>query len=216
MIEKLIADRFLNLQGFDQSPPPVDPTFPPNFVPALGRIYHIERSVSVGPPHDQVTTSQIRVGAHPDPDEAHRTFRWLPWVPGKVSCVPLAGSDILTGPMTGCWLVIFEHRNDGQLYAGHIGTETDLMSANTRQARAAWRDAVTNDQIVHQHAFNPVGPNLPAFNTLNLGPEAAEFYGAFSENATVHTVVFALPHEGNAKRIASVVPMETSLDVTGF
>jgi hypothetical protein len=213
MIQKLIENRFLTLPGFDQSPPPVDPAFPANFVRALGRIYNIEESESSGPFYNRAKTSLIRVGQHAIKD--HRTFRWLPWVLGKVSCVPLAGSDILTGKMSGCWLVIF--RRNGVQYAGHIGTADSPISADTLQAQAAWRNAVNAGHIIPVAAFNPVGPNLPAFGTLNLKNEAPEFYGAFSANGNMYTVVFTAPgHGGPNRRIARVVQMRTTVDVTAF
>jgi len=213
MIEKLIANRFLTLPGFDQSPPPVDPTFPANFVRAMGRLYNIEESESSGPLHNRVKTSQIGLGYHGA--KAHRNFRWLPWVLGKVSCTPLAGPDILTGTMSGCWLVIFQY--NGVRYAGHIGTDTSPVSANTLQARAAWRNAVNANQIVPVAAFNPVGPNLPPVGALNLQNEAPEFYGAYSANGNVYTVVLTKSHEGGfGRRIARVVQMPTTPDVTAF
>ena len=212
MIEKLIADRFLTLPVFDQSPPSADPAFPANFVRALGRIYHINESQSSGL-FWHVKTSQVSVGPHAV--KGHRTFRWLPWVLGKVSCIPLAGDDILTGRMSGCWLVIFQR--NGRQYAGHIGTDTSPVSANTLQARAAWRNAVIAGQIVPVAAFNPVGPNLPALGTLNLKNEAPEFYGAFTENGNMYTVVLTAPgHGGPTRRIARVVQMPVTHDVTAF
>lgn len=212
MILKLIANRFLTLPVFDQSPPPVDPAFPPNFVRALGRIYNIEESESSGfLGHKK--TSQISVGPHAV--KGHRTFRWLPWVLGKVSCVPLAGADILTGKMSGCWLVIFSR--NGVQYAGHIGTDTNPTSTNTLQARAAWRNAVNANQIVPVAAFNPVGPSLPPLNQLNLKGEAPEFYGAYTPNGNMYTVVLTAPGTGGpTRRIARVVQMPTTPDVTAF
>jgi len=213
MIQKLIEDRQLTLPGFDQSPPAVDPTYPANFVPAPGRIYSIEESTGTGPLLHRTRTSQVSVGAHAT--KAHRTFRWLPWVLGKVSCLPLAGADILTGTMSGCWLVIFQY--NGVQYAGHIGTYLEPTHRDTLQAQAAWRNAVNAGTITPVKAFNPVGPNLPAIGTLNLKGESPEFYGAFNPAGQVFTVVLTIPGGGGTKRrIAKVVPMPTTVDVTAF
>jgi hypothetical protein len=212
MIEKLVVDRFLTLPTFDQSPPAPDPAFPADFVRALGRIYNIEESQSSGPFYNKAKTSQVSTGPHAA--KAHRTFRWLPWVLGKVSCVPLAGADILTGRMSGCWLVIFDY--NGTRYAGHIGTDTSPTSANTIQAKAAWRNAVAANQITPVAAFNPVGPNLP-MGTLNLKNEAPEFYGAFKASGAVCTVVLSSgAGSGPTRRVVRVVQMQTTADVTAF
>ena len=42
MLQKLIADRLLTLPPFDQSTPPINPAFPPNFALAANRIYNIQ------------------------------------------------------------------------------------------------------------------------------------------------------------------------------
>jgi hypothetical protein len=213
MIQKLVVNRHLTLPGFNQTPPPPDPTFPPDFVRALGRIYNIQESTTTGMPFHRTRSSQIAVGAHAG--KAHRTFRWLPWVLGKVSCVPLAGADVLTGTMSGCWLVIFQY--NGVQHAGHIGTDTSPTTPATVQAKAAWRNAVNNGQIVPVAAYNPVGPNLPGVGQLNLQGEAPEFYGAFTAAGQVYTVVLTSPGTGGpARRIARVVLMPTTPDVTAF
>jgi hypothetical protein len=213
MIQKLIANRYLTLPGFDQTPPPLDLTYPTDFAPAPGRIYSIEESTTSGSFFQRHKSSQILVGAHAT--KAHRTFRWLPWVLGKVSCVPLAGADILTGTMSGCYLVIFQRL--GALYAGHIGTHQDPTSANTIQAKAAWRNAVNAAQITPVAAFNPVGGGLPAMHTLNLQNEAPEFYGAFTAASNVYTVVLTIPGVGGpTRRIARVAQMPTTVDITAF
>ncbi|HKC54904.1 MAG TPA: hypothetical protein VKC35_02225 [Vicinamibacterales bacterium] len=209
MLQKLIADRLLTLPAFDQSTPPANPAFPANFVPAPNRIYNIHESTNVGSFFSPTRSSQVTAGAHAQ--KTHRTFRWLPWVKGQVSCVPLAGGDILTGKMSGCWLVIFQL--NGATYAGHIGTEDAQATPNSVQAKAAWRNAVNANQIAPMAAFNPVG-TLPATSTLNLKNEAAEFYGAFEPTGQVYTVV--MTHAGTSRRIARVLPRQTTPDVVGF
>ena len=209
MLQKLIADRLLTLPPFDQSTPPINPAFPANFALAANRVYNIQESTNVGSFFSPTRSSQVVGGAHAA--KGHRTFRWLPWVKGQVSSVPLAGGDILTGKMSGCWLVIFQL--NGALYAGHIGTEDAPTSANSLQAKAAWRNAVNANQIAPVAAFNPVA-NLPPNGTLNLKNEAAEFYGAFEPSGQVYTVVMTV--KGTSRRIARVLPRPTTPDVVGF
>jgi hypothetical protein len=61
--------------------------------------------------------SAVAVGKHV---KTHRNVRWLPWIPGKISYVDLEGDDMLTGPMSGCYIVVFEFEN--RIRVGHIGT----------------------------------------------------------------------------------------------
>lgn len=212
MINKLIVGRYLTLPRWDATIPAVDPTFPPNFLPAPGRFYNIEESTTHVPIFNPTRKSKIR--QHQHAHKMHRTFLWLPWLTGNVSCVPLANTDVLTGIMTGCWLVIFQC--NGVQYAGHIGTDLDPQHPNTIQAKAAWRNAVNTNQIVPVKAFNPVGPNLPHAATHVHG-ESVEFYGAFQSNGQVYTLVLARGHSDVLRRrIKLVVPMPTTPDVTAF
>lgn len=226
MLQKLIVDRYLTLPAFDQSAPAASPGMPADFSLVPNRLYNIqESSISIIKPGQRqetnilqklsmpLKTSQVTTGAHAT--KAHRTFRWLPWLCGKVSCVPLAGADILTGRMSGCWLVIFQY--NGQQYAGHIGTELTPTTPNSVQAKAAWRNAVNAGHITPVAAFNPVGPGLPAQAALNLKGEAPEFFGAFESTGTVYTAVLTIPGAGGTeRRIARVVRMATTPDVTDF
>lgn len=213
MIKKLIANRFLNLQVFPESHSGADPAWPAHFVRGDGHIFNIKESQSSGL-FSRVKTSQISVGEHPV--KGHRTFHWLPWIPGKVSCVPLDGTDILTGKMTGCWLVIF--RRNGVHYAAHIGTHENAASANTIQVKAAWRNAVNAELIQPVAAFNPTGPSLPALGTLNLKNEVPEFYGGYTAAGVMYTVVLTCcsPNSSTLRRIAKVVQMPVTTDVTAF
>ena len=219
MIEKLIAGREIVLPGFDQAPPPADPAMPYDFVRAHGRVYNIQESTPTGAhnaPH-----SQIAVGVHAA--KGHRTFRWLPWVLGKVSCVNLAGMDTLTGTMSGCWLVTF--RYNGTLYAGHIGTYNTPIDPETIQAKAAWRNAVranAPNNIVPVKAWNPAGWATQNVNLQGQGL-MAEVYGAFTATGEVYTVVLgqSVTTGGATRRVVRVQEMrrragEASQDVWGF
>jgi hypothetical protein len=88
MLQKLIANRLLDLPAFDQLPPAADATFPADFAPVPNRIYNTQESTNAGSFFNRIRSSRVVDGAHDH--KGHRTFRWLPWVAGKVSCVPLA------------------------------------------------------------------------------------------------------------------------------
>jgi hypothetical protein len=98
----------------------------------------------------------VEVGTHRHP---YRNFRWLPWLPGKVSYVPLAGDIIVTGEMSGCWLVVFIL--NGVRCFGHIGTLQDPKSQGTVAAINAWKVAVNGKRIIPVAAFNPIAVGMP-------------------------------------------------------
>jgi len=210
LIEKLVANRFLTLPVFDSTPPavPAD-SLPERFMRIPDRLYSIQKSTSSGPFYNRTKTSQVSAGAHANQAKQHRTFRWLPWVPGQVTFVTLAGADILTGRMSGCWLTIFSI--DGIRYVGHIGTEDSSTSDNTVAVKAAWRAAVDSGAVVPVAAFNPVGPALNIAQ-LGLNGEAPEFFGGIATSGTMSTVVITKP----AGRIVTVQRQRTTPDVTAF
>ncbi len=112
---------------------------PPGFTLVDGRNYKLAEAEGLG----FLNTTRTSVvapalAAHPN---AHRNFRWLPWIPGKISYAPLAGSDLFTGPFTGCWVVIF--RLGPATCLGHIGTDASPITPNSPQVKAAWNGVVT-------------------------------------------------------------------------
>jgi hypothetical protein len=105
-------------------------------------------------------TSAVRAGTGP---KAHRNFKWLPWLPGAISEVALVGADVLTGPMSGCWLVSYRKPN-GVPHAGHLGT--DIASVvRTNAVNNAWNNFATATPLDVIGGFNPLrhwNGNLPA------------------------------------------------------
>ena len=101
------------------------------FVTWSGQDLYINESVKTGT-LGSIRTSDVgtTVGA-----KSHRRFRWLPWIRGAVCEVPMQGVGVLTGPMSGCWLMMYQR--NGNLCVGHVGTDSN-SAENTRQAKAYW------------------------------------------------------------------------------
>lgn len=103
---------------------------------------------------EQVEVQKIKIGPGAD-TSPRRNFQWLKWFPGAVSHVPL-DKDVLTGPMSGCWLVIF--RLNGVVQGGHIGTAmggADAPTAETLAAKAAWKQWAAAHAADVLKAFQP-------------------------------------------------------------
>lgn len=151
MLNKLVEGRYLNTPAFDNTTPAVPAVgLPPHFVLVNGRSYNIAESTGKWNPFAH-TSSVVTAGAHAT--KTHRTFRWLPWLKGKISITPLAGSDILTGPFSGCWVPIFTL--GGTQYAGHIGTFETADTPESIQAKNAWTAATALPGFTLHAAFNP-------------------------------------------------------------
>jgi hypothetical protein len=127
-------------------------------------------------------TSNITAGVGA---KAHRNFKWLAWYPGAISEVALAGTDVLTGPMSGCWLVIY--RRAGVVYAGHIGT-AEPNSPKTLAVKHSWNQFAQGTPGAVIAGFNPARrwtnaapPSLPTDGTPKI-------YGLFTTSHQLYSV----------------------------
>lgn len=203
---KFIVGRYLDIpaHGFDNNPTPLPaPGAPDHFVSVPALSYEIMESSGI-------LTKRSQVAAGHNAIKTHRNFRWLPWIPGKVSYVPLAGDDVFTGPFTGCWVSIFDM--GGVQHVGHIGTETDSTTANTRQVRAAWKSAVDGNQIRSIRAFEPTTGVPMRFDG------APTYYALITSAGDMYSVVLTKPFKGGnpLKQKIEVVSLATPVAAPPF
>jgi hypothetical protein len=106
-------------------------------------------------------TRVVTAGAVATPD---RNVQWIHYMPGDISHVPFNGTDVLTGKMSGCPLVVFQL--GGIVQAGHLGTIVGdaVTNAAVLGAWNAWANLHPADVIA---GFNPAGVwgNPPSGNT---------------------------------------------------
>jgi hypothetical protein len=98
-----------------------------------------------------------------DQSWAERKFRWLPFIPGIITCMLLDGLDIQSGPFSGCWMVIFAFREIH--YVGHIGKDSN-SEEKTKNAKINWKNAIENRLIQPIKAFKP---EFSPINSTNHG-----------------------------------------------
>jgi len=178
--QKLIVGRFFDLPPIVTTPVYVGPAV--NFFHEVTSVIrHLNESTKTsffGP-----KSSTTGMGAHAS--KAHRNFVWLPWEKGFVTEVQLAGVDVLTGPMSGCW--ISRYTKNGNTYVGHVGTDVNSQ-ANTTQAKDAWnqfaagKNGITGFNPSNHWALNPVPStgNDGGFCIYGLITAAGSFYSVFT------------------------------------
>jgi hypothetical protein len=143
--QKLIVDRFLNMPAratLDGTPPMYKTG---DFVTVGGNAFTIDESTGVF-----TKSSNISAGSGA---KAHRNFLWLPWLPGAVSEVRLGNTDVLTGPMSGCWLMIY--RRNAAVHVGHIGTLNNPADPKSVAVKAAWNSFAKQQGTQILGGFNP-------------------------------------------------------------
>jgi len=146
---------------------------------------------------DRQRTSATGLGAVA---KTHRNFVWLEWLPGFVSEVQPGGMDVLTGPMSGCWIT--SYLRGVVHYIGHVGTENLPTSANSIAARNAWNAFAAGVPMGAYSGFNPfndpwtAGP-VPAGLP---GESARKTFALVTAAGTFHTVI-AYPQLNKPTRI---------------
>jgi hypothetical protein len=85
---------------------------------------------------------------------------WLNYVHGRTAYIQAAGGDILTGFMSGCWIVVWTE--GGARHVGHIGTvdSAPKTSPPNTTVKQAFRAKFTGGAPVGTNltGFNPAGP----------------------------------------------------------
>jgi len=106
---------------------------------------------------DQTTKMSVAIYEGAEPKTAvdtHQvwTFTFLKYCPGCVTFTSLTGGDILTGPMSGCYLC--KYNRLGQKLA-HIGTAHSMTSQESVKAKQAWVSFVGRPDVTAVTGGNP-------------------------------------------------------------
>ena len=142
--------------------------------------------------------------------KGHRNYQWLEWRPGFVSEVPHFGIDVLTGPMSGCWITRYTRL--GVACVGHVGTVDSAAHADSVAARGAWNGfapgaagAVTG--------FNPFNDWVGAYPPMNHGKDGApKIFGLVTAAGTFHSVfTYPLLRAPTTIRIAGIQAIASTL-----
>ncbi len=174
MIEqKLVVGRCLDLSLIPISPPLATLG---GFQTQTPLILNIQESA-----HTSDKLRNVVLGAHAT--KTRRTFQWLSWVPGATNQVPLGGVDLITGPMTGCWITLYRIGN--LPHVGHVGTESLRTSTNSIEAKKGWDTWAGAHMADLIGGFNPTGNWKGAFPAAINPPKGTD--GAFKMFGVVTT-----------------------------
>lgn len=126
-------------------------------------------------------------------------YRWLAYAPGRTTRCPLAGLDILTGPMSGC--LIARWVDGGTQYVGHIGTEGSNQALNRTVKRGFAAEAYS--QLT---AFDPASKRVWSEGEIRRKMSAFKvapgmnFYALVTSAGVFYSILlFSLQHAGAKK-----------------
>jgi hypothetical protein len=237
MIEKFITGRYINLgqivpqmagapvAGFQpvtpntfqlaeselKSRPTGNHTFPAGANPSFkDRAKEFGKSAAdtISSKFQQQRTSQVVQTEHAT--KLNRNFRWLEWIGGMVSEVPLNGVDVLTGPMSGCW--IMRYMRNHVSCVGHVGTvmtPTDQLSID---ARNAWNTFSANAPIASCTGFRPFNDWVNAFPVKQSNDDAAKIFALVTAAGQFYSIfTYSVRNQPQRLRIAGVQQCPNSL-----
>lgn len=175
MLKHLSAGFKFEVMPFFNQYPPQDwktQTGPALFCKCDDRPYHLAKTGALQMAGMPAPVPKVVAGTSSDPT---RNFRWLPFVAGRITYVPLRQDVIFTGIMTGCWLFTFILNAETCL--GHIGTD-NMSAENTQGVKDAWRNAEKAGTI----------RTLKAFKPTDLCQGSVKVFGAISADQTCYGI----------------------------
>lgn len=185
-------------------------------LPGISRTLQMRISLQRAGQHigSQLDRQRVSTTAVGQVAKAHRNFVWLEWLSGMLSIVRSNGVDVLTGPMSGCWIT--EYMENGVRYIGHVGTVNNALDPASVAARTAWNTVAAGIPIGARAGFNPfndwVGPppaQLP-------GEGASKFFALVTAAGTFHTIFgYSQANMPNRVRIAGIQQLHSSLPANG-
>ncbi|MGH9404249.1 MAG: hypothetical protein ACRD3D_00260 [Terriglobia bacterium] len=148
--------------------------------------------------------------------KAHRNFVWLEWLGGVVSEVNPNGIDVLTGPMSGCW--ILSYLRAGVRYVGHVGTVMLPTDPQSIAARAAWNNFAPGVHMAARAGFNPFNDPWLGPATAGLPGEAAlKTFALVTSTGTFYTVrTYPQLNKPTRIRIAGIQQNPSTLPANGL
>jgi len=104
-------------------------------------------------------------------------YRWVNYVKGQTAYLVSQTTDVLTGPMSGCWICSWQET--GSRHVGHLGT-VDTAAPNQPPNTTVKQTFAGRPTLLHSHirAFNPALPwkQGEVMKIANSVPKAAGFY----------------------------------------
>ncbi|NQZ30558.1 MAG: hypothetical protein HRU06_04745 [Oceanospirillaceae bacterium] len=172
------------------------------FQPLNNVMLHINESTRMsafGAKTSTVTTGHIA--------KNNRNYQWLEWLPGLVSEVSQFNVDVMTGPMTGCWIT--RYVRNGLQCVGHVGTYMEANHEHSIAARASWNAFAAAGGVIT--GFNPQNGWVGPFPPAKTGDGAFKIFAVVTSAGDFWTIfTYADVTGANRVRIAGTQEIQTA------
>jgi hypothetical protein len=190
MLEKLIVGRYIELDlPILNARPPAALAKPPygSFIDSTSVPVMLQQSAKKKTTAGtKAPFSAFKMGEVSAKKE-HRNFVWLKWVPPYVAQIPLGTVDVLTGPMSGCWVITYKWPTAADaVYIGHLGTEGNKVKDDA--LKAGWTQFAAANPTALLSGFQP---NRTYVDELEVGKNDDEFtfmFGLVTPDQKFHSI----------------------------
>ena len=203
----------LHIEESESVGAPITP-FNPIGTPTLGQQFTARTAQAKELAQNQFNRQRVSGTGTGAVAKTYRNFVWLEWLGGLVSEVRPEGVDVLTGPMSGCW--INSYLKNGVRHVGHVGTVMTAADPLSVAARTAWNNFSGGLQMGAMSGFNPFNNWNGAFPVPQPGDGAMKTFALVTASNTFHTIVtFSQANKPTRIRIAGVQQIQPTLPNNG-
>jgi hypothetical protein len=140
----------------------------------------------------------------------HRNFQWLGYYPGGVSEVAFDNLDVLSGPFSGCWMMVY--KKDGATHVGHVGTKDDTAHAVSKAVKTAWTDFANANPLTIERGFSPARSwNNPDSRPAKIdGDGLGRIWGLVTRDELISIYLYRGEKDWDRYRIAGLTTVPPS------
>lgn len=137
----------------------------------------------------------------------HRNFAWLPFRPGYTTYNPLDTCDVLSGPFSGCRMLLCEVNGVRQVY--HVGTQNGPLTVESLRAKRAMYAHLIDPDVVFITGFSPFSNFNPMPAALPGESPIPRILGLITETGECFTILMRLQTGTTNWRVVAVEDGQT-------
>ncbi|WP_156256610.1 hypothetical protein [Sandarakinorhabdus oryzae] len=135
--------------------------------------------------------------------QGHRNFVWLPYRPGFVTFNALERGDVLSGPFSGCRMLLLEVNGVRQVY--HVGTVGKADTPETLRTKRAAHALIGNADVTYICGFSPFENFKPPPDGLPGESVIPRILGLITHNGDMFSILMRKQSgDGNMFRVVDV------------
>lgn len=137
--------------------------------------------------------------------QGHRNFVWLPYRAGHVTFAALDSADVLSGPFSGCRMLLLEVNGVRQVY--HVGTFNGPNTVESLRAKRGAHALIGNADVTYVCGFSPFANFNPMPDGLPGESVIPRVLGLITDNGDMFSILMRKQSgAGDRFRVVDVQP----------